>query len=312
MVKRSGSSSGGRGGAAGARGVRRRRAGFTLIEVLVVVAIIALLVSILLPSLSRAREMARATVCLTHMKEFGNAMAMYTMDHHDTLPGPLHPGMFIKVTDPPPLNPFAQTQHLPRMLKKYFSDKSKNTRSVVDELARCPSYPVADEAFLPINGVPRPFHYAVNTWTYTAPKTYYFGFIWLQFGTYQEWSDYVATKGGEAVFGPKRLGNIKNAQREWAMADAFRKPWPGEVAGLDVGMMRYGGHGSWQRDDPAKDNTAENSGQPIPLSPFHLGRGHKEENGTYVYLGRAQTLFFDSHAESQRGFRGTVNPSAAN
>ena len=50
--------------------------GFTLIELLVVIAIIALLVSILLPSLTKAKELARRAVCGVNLHSIGLAMAM--------------------------------------------------------------------------------------------------------------------------------------------------------------------------------------------------------------------------------------------
>ena len=56
---------------------RRKRSGFTLVELLVVVAIIALLISILLPSLSKAREAARAVGCSSNMKQFVIANQLY-------------------------------------------------------------------------------------------------------------------------------------------------------------------------------------------------------------------------------------------
>ncbi len=58
------------------------RCGFTLIELLVVISIIALLISILLPSLSQARERAKAVVCLANLRSIGQATAMY-MDNDD-------------------------------------------------------------------------------------------------------------------------------------------------------------------------------------------------------------------------------------
>ena len=66
------------------------RRGFTLIELLVVVAIIALLISILLPSLARAREMARRTVCASNMGSFGRAALTYAEVNRGPLPAPGH------------------------------------------------------------------------------------------------------------------------------------------------------------------------------------------------------------------------------
>src|ERR1051325_4488062 len=56
------------------------RRGFTLIELLVVIAIIALLAAILLPSLSRARELAKSASCLSNLHNTGLTIAMYTTE----------------------------------------------------------------------------------------------------------------------------------------------------------------------------------------------------------------------------------------
>lgn len=64
----------------------RQRRGFTLIELLVVISIISLLISILMPSLSRARAQAKTVHCLARLKEFGNAIAAYEGSNHDALP----------------------------------------------------------------------------------------------------------------------------------------------------------------------------------------------------------------------------------
>jgi len=62
------------------------RPAFTLVELLVVVAIIALLLSILLPALNKAREAARHTVCMANQSQVGRAMFLYAQDHRNYLP----------------------------------------------------------------------------------------------------------------------------------------------------------------------------------------------------------------------------------
>jgi prepilin-type N-terminal cleavage/methylation domain-containing protein len=66
--------------------MRRSPGGFTLIELLVVVAIIALLISILLPSLNRAKRQARQLACLTNVRSQGQAAALYAGDNHGYVP----------------------------------------------------------------------------------------------------------------------------------------------------------------------------------------------------------------------------------
>lgn len=60
--------------------------GFTLIELLVVIAIIAILASLLLPALTRAKGMAQATACRNNLKQLQFAWGMYTGDHNESLP----------------------------------------------------------------------------------------------------------------------------------------------------------------------------------------------------------------------------------
>jgi prepilin-type processing-associated H-X9-DG protein len=73
-------------GCAATSTLKPRAAAFTLIEVLVVVAMIALLIVILLPALSRARDQVRSTACRSNMKQIAGGMLFYVTDH-TVLPG---------------------------------------------------------------------------------------------------------------------------------------------------------------------------------------------------------------------------------
>ncbi|MAE60404.1 MAG: hypothetical protein CMJ49_03505 [Planctomycetaceae bacterium] len=63
----------------------RSRSAFTLIELLVVIAIIALLLGILLPSLSRAQNAARAVTCMNNMRQIETAHWAYMSDFNDSM-----------------------------------------------------------------------------------------------------------------------------------------------------------------------------------------------------------------------------------
>jgi prepilin-type N-terminal cleavage/methylation domain-containing protein len=63
-----------------------RRRGFTLVELLVVIGIIALLISILLPSLNKARESAQRINCASQLRQIGQYVGMYAAHHRNHVP----------------------------------------------------------------------------------------------------------------------------------------------------------------------------------------------------------------------------------
>ncbi|HVT88214.1 MAG TPA: type II secretion system protein [Tepidisphaeraceae bacterium] len=65
--------------------MRKVRA-FTLVELLAVIGIIAVLVSLLLPALGRARESANRTACLSNLRQLGMAFQLYVQDNNGTYP----------------------------------------------------------------------------------------------------------------------------------------------------------------------------------------------------------------------------------
>jgi prepilin-type N-terminal cleavage/methylation domain-containing protein len=90
----------------------RSCAGFTLVELLVVIAIIAVLASLLLPALARAKQRSQRTACASNLKQIGVAFLLYLNDNGDRFPDQRDlkntlPGGFRPWTSWPPSDPRA-------------------------------------------------------------------------------------------------------------------------------------------------------------------------------------------------------------
>jgi prepilin-type N-terminal cleavage/methylation domain-containing protein len=85
----------------------KKKKGFTLVELLVVISIIAVLLAVLIPSLQKARELAKRTICATQVKQIGVGMGGYALEYNDKMPwsGGQKSGVPDDTVDEPTMHP---------------------------------------------------------------------------------------------------------------------------------------------------------------------------------------------------------------
>lgn len=126
-------------------GLRPALSAFTLIELLVVIAIVAILASILLPALARAKEKAYQTQCRNNLREIATAIAMYTPENKEQLPGPTWTGMFFTYSankvlqDPKDKNRYDGNGSLLYYIAPYLGLRSPDKTYQTAKVAQCPS-----------------------------------------------------------------------------------------------------------------------------------------------------------------------------
>jgi prepilin-type processing-associated H-X9-DG protein/prepilin-type N-terminal cleavage/methylation domain-containing protein len=110
---------------------------FTLVELLVVIGIIAILVSLLLPAMNKAREQAKVVACGSNLRQLGLAEVMYANENHDYFTPPR-----TSITS----SPWSQAQSYLLTLSPYLGDKNV-TNGKTNKVFLCPNYSPYDPAF---------------------------------------------------------------------------------------------------------------------------------------------------------------------
>ncbi|MBL8879218.1 MAG: prepilin-type N-terminal cleavage/methylation domain-containing protein [Phycisphaerales bacterium] len=237
---------------------------FSLVELLVVVSVISLLIAILLPSLKRARDQSRMTVCLSNMKSQGSAVLMYAQDHTGSLPPKL-----VQFAQPSGGNsPLLINAFLARYQRQPFAEIQSGWPTPTG-IWRCPDVSVNEDGSRSTDsGV---LHAAPNRWLFNSMN------IDEAAGRVTTWGD--SLPGWEDR--TERLG--------WSRMEQIRNP--ADIIALMDNVTHYD---SVQHRREARESVGR-SCDVITDPDMHSYCG--ENQGSHFVMRRRPAVFLDGHAE---------------
>lgn len=285
--------------------------GFTLVELLVVIGIIALLISILLPVLSSAREAARTTACMAHLRDCGQGLAIYVSENKGFLPGPNTSGALqsrMNNAYPPghfqsPTAPVQNMDWISPILGKsmqFPSDPAERYVAIFNNKLRCPTNDIyytppqfAEGSGVGVGVDPSLLNYN----SYSAILGFHF-----------------RTASGDPVNPPSEIYNIVQIPRSYSFRISSVGPAASKIFAMEGSrFIRYQGsapvasmNGLTRQIRGGNFMTVGPGLQNISGTDYHQLDADLQPTQTaktfgYRHRGKINALFFDGHVQTMDG-----------